>query len=743
MSAPTGEASTPAAPAAPAVPASQPQTAPTPAAPQSTPAQPSAVPQQPGVSGGNLAQTQHTVPVAQGTAQGQQGQAPPTGAPGGPGASVPRPPAASTRDTYALRSLGPAVNSLVKKSRVLMVGAGGIGCELLKNLALLGFGEVHVVDLDTIDLSNLNRQFLFKHEHIKKSKALVAKDTAIKFNPRVKIEAHHANIKETQFNVEWFRGFNIVFNALDNMEARRHVNKMCLAADVPLIESGTTGFNGQVQVIKKGVTACYDCSPKDAPKSFPVCTIRSTPSQPIHCIVWGKSYLLNEMFGASEDQSAFDHSADQDNANEIKELRKESEALKKIRESIGSEEFPQLLFDKVFKADIERLRSMEDMWKTRQPPEPLDYKTVMEQATEALAAVSKDVLLQDGQKVWNLGESLVIFNDSLDRLSKRMSELKKAHDGSGPLPTIEFDKDDDDTLDFVAASANIRSTIFGIDRKSRFDIKQMAGNIIPAIATTNAIVAGLCVLQAFKVLKGEYNKVKEVFLSPFSQALPARFVTADRYREPNPECPVCSVFQISAQIDLSRATLKDLVDDFLRVQLGYGNKELSVSTEAGLLYDPDETENLNKKLSELGIKSDTFVTVTDEDDEEPLVNVLLNVQQSKEEQPDQPVKALSEEKPEIPKKPKPASRASELKTKAIGTNGVDPDPPSNPTLKRPLDDGVELEGTDLKKRKLGDAEPRKDEVVDVDDDGDKGAQNNGKKGVESNGDSGAIVIDDD
>ena len=55
-----------------------------------------------------------------------------------------------------------------------MVGAGGIGCELLKNLVLSGFGEIHIVDLDTIDLSNLNRQFLFRHEHIKKSKAVVS-----------------------------------------------------------------------------------------------------------------------------------------------------------------------------------------------------------------------------------------------------------------------------------------------------------------------------------------------------------------------------------------------------------------------------------------------------------------------------------------------------------------------------------------------------------------------------------------
>jgi ubiquitin-like 1-activating enzyme E1 B len=77
----------------------------------------------------------------------------------------------------------------------------------------------------------------------------VAREVASRFNPRVVLKARHANIKDPDFNVAFFRRFDIVFNALDNLDARRHVNRMCLAADVPLIESGTTGFQGQVQPI--------------------------------------------------------------------------------------------------------------------------------------------------------------------------------------------------------------------------------------------------------------------------------------------------------------------------------------------------------------------------------------------------------------------------------------------------------------------------------------------------------------
>ncbi|KAI0203149.1 ThiF family protein [Astrocystis sublimbata] len=621
----------------------------------------------------------------------------------------------STLDAYPIHrdSHVPTVLRVSKQAaRVLMVGAGGIGCELLKNLVLTGFGEVHIVDLDTIDLSNLNRQFLFRHEHIKKSKAEIAKDAAQRFNPNVKIVASHANIKDAQFNLEWFRSFRMVFNALDNLEARRHVNRMCLAADVPLIESGTTGFNGQVQVIKKGVTACYDCTAKDVPKSYPVCTIRSTPSQPIHCIVWGKSYLLNEIFGASEDQAGLDTSENSDNAKEMAELKKESEALKTIRESVGTEQFPQMLFDKVFNSDITRLRSMEDMWKSRSPPEPLQYENVLRQATQV--NVAKESTIQDGQKVWTLEENLVVFNDSLKRLSKRILDLKKQYGDHSPQATISFDKDDDDTLDFVAASANIRSFVFGIEPKSRFDIKQMAGNIIPAIATTNAIVAGLCVLESFKVLRGEFETAQEVFLTPFA---PQRLLAPDRPRAPNPNCPICGNYQTSVCVDLARATLNDLVEDFVKVQLGFGDHEFAISSEVGLLYDPDETDNLAKLLSELGINQNSFVTIVDEEEDDTFINVVLNIQSSPIEGTEKPIKGLEPDKaPSIPRKPKKEPPTTESNGAQAQTQPLKPELEVTKDLKRSRLDDNELLSAKKRAKTVVD-----DDVVIVDDDAGTGA----------------------
>jgi len=298
----------------------------------------------------------------------------------------------------------------------------------------------------------------------------VAKESAHKFNPNVEIKAYHDNIKDPKFSVAWFQDFNIVFNALDNLDARRHVNKMCLAANVPLIESGTTGFNGQVQVIKKGDTECYDCVPKATPKVFATCTIRSTPSQLIHCIVWGKSYLFAELFGISEDDAPeLDKSLNKDgnNAEEIAELRKEATKLKRVREQMGSADFPRAVFEMVFKEDIERLLSMEDMWKGKKAPIALDFDKLSGEAKVPTATV-----MQNDQRVWNTAENFAVFVDSLHRLSNRLETERAQTEVGNAAPILSFDKDDVDTLDFVVASANLRAAIFGIDTRSKFDIKR-------------------------------------------------------------------------------------------------------------------------------------------------------------------------------------------------------------------------------------------------------------------------------
>jgi len=544
------------------------------------------------------------------------------------------------RHRSARQALG-TTHSSITTSRVLMVGAGGIGCELLKNLVLTGFSTIEIVDLDTIDISNLNRQFLFRKQHVKRPKATIARETASRFNPNVDIIAHHKNIKEKEFDVEWYRGFDIVFNALDNLDARRHVNRMCLAANVPLVESGTTGFEGQVQVIKKGLTECYDCNEKPIPKSYPVCTIRSTPSQPVHCIVWAKSFLFSEIFGTSEEQedgdghqgrNDFDHSQDAQNAEEIKTLRQESQELKTIRESMGLPDFAKLVFDKVFNRDIERLRSMEDMWKTRTAPIALSYTKVSKPA----GTIDPLIYKQD-QRVWTQAENVAIFQESLVRLSARLAGLQETAEGDSKV-TLEFDKDDPDALDFVSASANLRSLIFGIPLVSKFSIKQIAGNIIPAIATTNAMTAGLCVLQAFKILRQQLNtnsvngnanrsgKANALGRMIFLTRSADRMIATEPLRPPNPACSVCAQAHGRMAVDPKRATLGDLVDGVLRKKLGYG-EDLSVSKGSGLVYDVDFEENLEKKLSELGIGEGETVVVVDDDEERGRVNLSLSVKE--------------------------------------------------------------------------------------------------------------------
>ncbi|KAL5021618.1 hypothetical protein ScPMuIL_000773 [Solemya velum] len=393
----------------------------------------------------------------------------------------------------------------VNSSKILVVGAGGIGCELLKNLVLTGFKDIEVIDLDTIDVSNLNRQFLFRKEHVGMSKAKVAKESALQFNPDANIISYHDSIFSSEYGMDFFKKFAVVMNALDNTAARNHVNRMCLAADIPLIESGSAGYLGQVTVIKKGLTECYECQLKPPQKSYPGCTIRNTPSEPIHCIVWAK-HLFNQLYGQEDpDQDVSPDTEDPELAGEAGKSALEQESkensvggierksTKSWAMQIGYD--PHKIFNKLFRDDIKYLLSMDKLWEKRRPPISLDWENLPDTVEGSSVGVIHD------QRLWSIKECATIFGKCLGDLKGQLSQQ-----GDGGM--LVWDKDDDIAMDFVTSAANIRAHIFGIPSKTRFDIKSMAGNIIPAIATTNAIIAGLIVMESFKVLKGQIETVK-------------------------------------------------------------------------------------------------------------------------------------------------------------------------------------------------------------------------------------------
>lgn len=202
---------------------------------------------------------------------------------------------------------------------ILILGAGGLGCELLKNVSMMiirkeiQINKITIIDMDTIELTNLNRQFMFTDKDIGQYKSEVAaKYISKKFNNTVNVVPIVKDL--TLLNKDFYQGFQLILSGLDSVKARRYVNQMCVQIAkeslfniiIPLIDGGVESLKGHVKLIIPGVTACWECSISTLPTqntttssgteigSIPLCTIATNPRSIEHVIEYVYIKALEE-----------------------------------------------------------------------------------------------------------------------------------------------------------------------------------------------------------------------------------------------------------------------------------------------------------------------------------------------------------------------------------------------------------------------------------------------------------------
>ena len=149
--------------------------------------------------------------------------------------------------------------ALLKNARILVVGAGAIGNEVIKNLALLGVGHIIIADMDKIEMSNLNRSILFRADDEGRPKADCAARSFKDIYPDARATALDGNIL-ADVGLGYFRWAQVVVGALDNREARVFVNKACAQVNRPWIDGGIDVLHGVVRGFRPPDSSCYECT---------------------------------------------------------------------------------------------------------------------------------------------------------------------------------------------------------------------------------------------------------------------------------------------------------------------------------------------------------------------------------------------------------------------------------------------------------------------------------------------------
>lgn len=411
--------------------------------------------------------------------------------------------------------------------RVFLVGAGAIGCENIKNLVMSGIGmagAVHVTDMDSIEQSNLNRQFLFREEDVSEMKSEAAVRQAHCLNEDYKeclkamkgsSETDDSAAKnlvayslavgtatESTFSDRFLEGMDIVLNALDNVEARSYMDGRCIQLRKPMIDAGTLGTKGHVQVILPFFTESYGSTVDAAETNVPMCTIKSYPSTIEHTIEWALGEFRRkfseeiEMIQEHVDNGTVD---DEDIAEIIEEAPRNVEGCIKAALALFVNLFSTTIQNllSTFPADYITKEGLPFWVPPKRPPTPISFNIndklhilFVESCANLFAAcfgirkITRNEVFLYLENVLSLCEpNPITFGDQAVDLHS--------------LTPIEYEKDSWHA-DFIYACANLRARNYKIKEQTKHFVRGISGKIIPAIATTTAVVSGLSIMELIK-----------------------------------------------------------------------------------------------------------------------------------------------------------------------------------------------------------------------------------------------------